>query len=85
MSWKHLRDSIGRAKVNKVCCLCGRLIIADSLRVKRFGVDGREFVRVDMHHECEAVTHDWDAMDWETFSPGDGEWPEPEATMKGGE
>ena len=79
MTWTHLRDELGRAKKPRACCLCGRRIEPDVVRVKRFGTDSREFVRMDMHIECEVLTKDWGWMDWETHSPGDGEWPEIEA------
>lgn len=80
MTWTHLRDERGRATKPSACCLCGRRIELEVIRVKRFGVDFGRFARMDMHAECEALTHEWDAMDWETHSPGDGEWPE----LKGG-
>lgn len=82
MPWTHLRDEIGRSRKVRVCQLCGRTIYPATQRVKRYGVDDGEFRTSHMHVECEATTADWDEMDWETHSIGDGEWPE---VTKGGD
>jgi hypothetical protein len=76
MSWTHFRDVMSVARKSHICGLCGRKINAGSRQVVRTGRgdDGIETFR--MHAECEALTCNWDEMDWETFSVGDGDWPE---------
>lgn len=59
----------------RVCCLCGRLIKSGSISINRVGVSFGKLQSDYMYQGCEELTHDWDAMDWETFSTGDGEWP----------
>jgi hypothetical protein len=78
MTWTHLRDSTGKTRKQRVCCLCGREIKIDTKAVNRVGVSFGKLQSDYMHPGCEELTHEWDAMDWETFSAGDGEWPEAE-------
>lgn len=82
MAWRHFRDERGKSKAIRQCDLCCEMIQPDEERVKRFGIDAGEFVRMDMHVACEALTRGWDAMDWETFSPGDPDFMQ---QLKGGE
>jgi hypothetical protein len=69
--WTHLSDATPTSRKQRPCFLCGHLIAIGDKYIKRVGADDREFVSMSMHVECEAETHDWDEMDWETFSPGD--------------
>lgn len=76
MSWTHLRDTRGRSRKPRICDLCGRRIEPQTVRVKRVGIMDGEFAHSHLHVECEAATHDWDEMDWETHIIGEGDWPE---------
>jgi len=71
MSWHCFGESTVTAKKPHHCILCAREIPAGSKYLHRTGVADREFISMKMHPACEALTHDWDEMDWETFSPGD--------------
>jgi len=71
MSWHCFGEETVTAKKPHQCILCDREIAAGSKYLHRTGVDDRHFISMKMHPACEALTHDWDAMDWETFSPGD--------------
>ena len=91
MSWVHLKDATPKIRKQRQCMLCCRPIEAGSKAIYRVGVRDGDLMSDYMHVACEAVTRDWDWMDWETFSPGDGEWPEIESDevrtkqAKGGE
>ena len=76
MTWKHLKDSTRKVRKRRQCMLCCRPIEAGGTAINRVGVRDGYLMSDYMHVECEATTHGWDWMDWETFSPGDGEWPE---------
>lgn len=71
MSWKHLKEATPKARKPHQCWLCDGDIPAGSTYVYRAGLDGRHMVTMHMHAECEAVTHNWEADEWETFSQGD--------------
>lgn len=55
--------------------MCGTPIDAGDQYVERFGVADGQQLTMRMHADCEAATQAWDAMDWETFSPGDMQRP----------
>jgi len=84
MSWNHLRDTVRKVSRDRVCGLCANRIAKGTSAIYRVGIADGKLLASYMHEPCEMLTHDWDAMDWETFSPGDGEWPELEAVTKGG-
>ena len=65
--WRHLKDKDHAACCDHVCWLCGQPILKGTGYRRRTGLDGREFVSMAMHFECEAETHGWDETDWEVF------------------
>jgi hypothetical protein len=67
VSWTCLKDGMVTARKPHRCYLCGELIATREKHHRRVGVNGREMIEMRMHSECEAETHDWDAMDWESF------------------
>lgn len=71
MSWHCFGEKKMKARKSHQCILCCGQIPAGAEYVRREGVDDGEFITMKMHVECEALTRDWDYMDWETFSPGD--------------
>jgi len=71
MSWTHLRDSNLKSRKAHVCSLCGKMIEAGTIYVRRCGVLDGVFCDDAMHVACEEQTKNWDAMDWETFGNGD--------------
>ena len=71
MAWKHLKEATPKARKPHQCWLCEGTIPAGSTYVYRAGAEDGQMVAMHMHTACEAETHDWDAMDWETFSQGD--------------
>ena len=74
--WPHISESVHKSRRDRLCCLCSCPIRAGRTYVKRFGFNDGEAVSMAMHPECEAMTREWDEMDWETFSPGVAdEWP----------
>lgn len=76
MTWTHLRDANVTTRKIHGCCLCGKPISKGTRAINRVGVSFGKLQSDYMHPACEELTHDWDAMDWETFSTGDGEWPD---------
>ena len=83
MSWTHLSDRHVKAtRKRRVCELCARPIAIGSPAINRSGSDRGGFVSFYMHVQCEEKTKDWDQMDWECHSPGDGPWPVNEEPTK---
>ncbi len=86
MSWKHLGDTtIKSARKPHRCFLCGELIPAKSAYVNRRGAGDGELIEQKMHVECERESHNWDQTDWECFSEGDMERPNPNPATAAGE
>lgn len=83
MSWSHVEDRIHVARKRHVCVLCGQHILPGTQYLTRFGYDDDGPIRSCMHIDCEALTRDWDYMDWETHMTGDGEWPDHTVTAGG--
>jgi hypothetical protein len=71
MCWKHLNDTTPKARKEYSCHLCGLPIAVGTVHVARRGVYDGEAVTCRMHSDCETVTRDWSADDWETFEPSD--------------
>lgn len=68
MPYEHLNDTNPKARKNYRCVLCGLVIAKGELHVARRGVfDGEAFTQ-RMHTDCETVTQDWLAEDWENRS-----------------
>lgn len=77
MSWIHLSERKQRARKQHKCVLCCEQIEKGEIYVRRSGVYDNEFLTSKMHIECELASRDWDIMDWETFSSGDGTFQRP--------
>lgn len=82
MTWTHIKDSTVTARKRHVCQLCGKYVQPGTKYISRFGFDDGP-AWAAMHIACEALTHDWDETDWETHSPGDGDWPSEERQEAG--
>lgn len=70
MTWQHLRDTTPIARKEHRCLLCALPIAVGEKHVMRAGVSDGEFSQFRMHVACEAVTQDWDEMDWECGAYG---------------
>lgn len=77
MTWTHIRDTQRTARKSHQCFLCATTIGGGERYVERFGVSYGRQLTMRMHVDCDESTHQWDAMDWETFSPGDMQRPAP--------
>lgn len=67
MSWQHLRDTMPVACKEHQCYLCDGPIRAGERHVSRVGMANGDLLSMRMHTACEALTHDWDETDWESF------------------
>lgn len=74
MSWAHVEDRCYIARKRYTCELCGQAIERGWRYISRFGYDDVP-LKSRMHVQCEALTRDWDIMDWECYTQVDGEWP----------
>jgi hypothetical protein len=67
MCWKHLSDTMPKARKPHCCHLCGLPIAVGQVHVARRGVFEGGTITQRMHTDCEEVTHDWREDDWENF------------------
>jgi hypothetical protein len=65
LSWYHIEDTTPRARKPHLCLLCGETILEGERHVARRGIDRDGPLTMRMHTECEALTKNWDAFDWE--------------------
>jgi hypothetical protein len=78
-----LSSSTPMARKQHQCYLCAKPIEAGAVYVRNTGVTDRNFWSIAMHVRCEMEAWDWDATDWETFSPGDlQQWSEESKGVK---
>ena len=66
MSWTCLENKAVRAKVAHRCSLCGLSIPKGVEYIRRVGVDSGEWIKMNMHKQCEEATEDWSIEEWET-------------------
>ncbi len=76
MVWGWLSDTKPRAKKTSKCFLCGEAIEPGEIHIRRSGINDGRLDMFRMHLECEAETHDWNLMDWESTSEGDMNRPQ---------
>jgi hypothetical protein len=69
VSYTHLGDETPRARKPHRCYLCGLMIEAGEVHVKRSGVSEDGFDTIRMHTACEAKTDEWREDDWECHDP----------------
>jgi hypothetical protein len=71
MSWTYLSDTNPKARKDHRCVLCDLIIPKGTVHVARRGVDDDGPVTSRMHTDCEAVTRNWSAYDWECSDTGE--------------
>lgn len=71
VSWTHLEDKRPKARKPHRCYLCGLPIRVGTTHLARSGVGDGGFSTVRMHESCNALTADWDELDWECCGQGD--------------
>jgi hypothetical protein len=66
VSWIHFKDTKPKAKKRYFCGLCNLPVEIGQQYISRSGRSDGELVRFKMHIPCEAITHGWMDIDWET-------------------
>lgn len=66
MSWSHVEDRTVKIRKVQICLLCNEKSQPGERMIKRFGFGDDGPGSFYMHPECEALTDDWDEIDWET-------------------
>lgn len=68
-------DETVKTRKKHQCRVCGQMILKGETVIRRAGFDSDGPWTIHMHKECEALTKDWDSMDWENISPGESKRP----------